>query len=73
MKYRHNNLELVMEDGRGWFYIGKQLMFRGSSYIALKMFITHSDNDPDIMDKFRKQLEQREKVTFRNERSADER
>ena len=36
----------------------------GDGYVAMKWFIQHSDNHPDVLKMFEKQLEQREKPKF---------
>ena len=36
----------------------------GDGYVAIKMFIQHSNNHPEVLKMFQKQLEQREKPKF---------
>ena len=62
--YRHENSILDTNDRRAKFYVNGQLRFMGDSYVAMKWFIQHSDNHPDVLKMFEKQLEQREKPKF---------
>ena len=52
---------------KGRFYVNGGLRFMGDSYTAMKMFIAHSGNDPDVMKEFRPQLEMREQVKWKKE------
>lgn len=45
-------------------YISGKLMFLGDGYIAIKMFIEQSGNNPAVVERFRTQLEQREAVNW---------
>ena len=49
---------------KGKLYINGQLRFMGDGYVAIKMFIQHSNNHPEVLKMFEKQLEQREKPKF---------
>ena len=60
MIYQHKQNMLEIQGSTGYLYSGKQLMFLGDSYAALIMFIKSSNYDQHILDKFRKQLEQRQ-------------
>ena len=62
--YRHENSILDTNDRRAKFYVNGQLRFMGDSYVAMKWFIQHSDNHPNVLKMFEKQLEQREKPKF---------
>ena len=64
MMYRHEDSILDCNDRRGKFYVNGQLRFMGDHYIAIKFFIHHSENHPDVLKMFEKQLEQREKPKF---------
>ena len=64
MIYRHEDSILDCNDRRGKFYVNGQLRFMGDHYIAIKFFIHHSENHPDVLKMFEKQLEQREKPKF---------
>ena len=74
MIYRHKNSELHTDDnGRSKFYINGGLRFMGDPYSAMKMFIDASNNHPEVLKMFQKQLEQREKPKFtRSEKKAQE-
>ena len=45
----------------------------GDGYVAIKMFINASNNHPEVLKMFQKQLEQREKPKFtRSEKKAQQ-
>ena len=62
--YKHEDSILDCNDRRGKFYVNGQLRFMGDHYIAIKFFIHHSENHPDVLEMFKNQLEQREKPRF---------
>jgi len=62
--YRHENSILDCNDRRAKFYVNGKLRFMGDSYVAMKWFIQYSNNHPDVLKMFEKQLEQREKPKF---------
>ena len=53
-----------MNGNKGKLYVNGRLRFMGDHYIAIKFFIHHSENHPDVLKMFEKQLEQREKPKF---------
>ena len=66
MVYNFGNLILDLNNSaRAKLYKNKQLVFIGDGYIALKMFLKDSEYHPDVMDKFKNQLEQREKYKWK--------
>ena len=67
VRYRHKNSELHNENGRGKFYVNGRLRFMGDPYAAMKMFIAHSENDPNVLKQFEKQLEMREQVRWKKD------
>jgi hypothetical protein len=69
-KIKHNQYELVIDGSTGLFYVNDRLMFKGFSYVAISMFIRSCDN-PNVTEKFRAQLEMREKPKFKEDRSSD--
>ena len=73
--YKHENSILDTNDRRAKFYVNGRLRFMGDSYVAMKWFIQHSENHPDVLKMFEKQLEQREKPKFNQserEKKAEE-
>jgi len=62
--YRHNNLVLDMDNGKGKLYVGNRLRFMGDPYVAITMMLRFSENHPDVRHMFRHQLEMREKPRF---------
>lgn len=69
-KLKHNQNELMIDGSIGTFYVNDRLMFRGFSYVAMNMFIRACD-DPNVTEKFRAQLEMREKPKFKEDKSSD--
>ncbi len=68
VRYRHKNSELHIDTGaKGKFYVNGGLRFMGDSYTAMKMFIAHSNNDPNVMKEFKTQLEMREQVKWKRD------
>ncbi len=66
MVYNFENLILDLNNSaRAKLYKDKQLVFIGDGYIALKMFLKDSEYHPDVMKKFKNQLEQREKYKWK--------
>lgn len=64
-RFIHDNLELDMDNSaRAKLYKDNQLIFVGNGYIAIKMMITESGNSPAVIQRFRAQLDQREKPRF---------
>ena len=47
-------------------YQDDKLVFMGDGYKAILQFIRLSDNAPEVMEKFRAQLEMREKPKFKS-------
>jgi len=61
---------LILDTGssnKARLYKDDRLIFMGDGYKAILQFIRLSDNAPEVMDKFRAQLEQREKPRFKPE------
>ena len=66
MVYNFGNLILDLNNSaRAKLYKNKQLVFIGDGYIALKMFLKDSEYHPEVMKKFKNQLEQREKYKWK--------
>ena len=64
MIYKHENNILDCNGRRAKLYVNGRLRFMGDHYIAIKFFIKHSEDHPDVLEMFKKQLEQREKPKF---------
>jgi len=62
--YRHKHIVLDMNGSKGKLYVNGKLRFMGDGYVAIKTFLNASDNHPDVLKMFQKQLEQREKPKF---------
>lgn len=62
--YKHENSILDCNGRRAKFYVNGRLRFMGDHYIAIKFFIKHSEDHPDVLEMFKNQLEQREKPRF---------
>lgn len=65
MIYIHKDSKLELEYGKGSLYHKGRLLFRGDGYIAIKMFIDKSENHPEVIEKFRPQLNSREEVRWK--------
>lgn len=73
MIYKHKNIVLEKDTSKGKLYINGNLRFMGDGYVAIKMFVDASNNHPEVLKMFQKQLEQREKPKFtRSEKKAQE-
>lgn len=66
MIYEWNDLGILLEieGSRGKLYHHNKINFIGDSYISIKKAIALSGDHPDVIDKFKNQLEQREKIRF---------
>jgi hypothetical protein len=66
MIYKWNDLgiSLEIEGSRGKLYLNDSLKFIGDSYLSIKKAIALSGDHPSVIDKFKNQLEQREKCRF---------
>ena len=67
MRYQHKDSELHTDNGRSKFYVNGRLKFMGDPYTAMKMFIAHSENDPNVLKQFEKQLQMREQVRWKKD------
>jgi len=69
--YRHKNFVLDMNESKGKLYVDGWLRFMGDHYVAITMLLRFSENHPDVREKFKTQLEMREKPRFaESERGA---
>ena len=68
VKYYWKHIVLDLDNSaRAKLYDGNQLVFLGDGYMALKMFITRSGNDPAVTKKFKSQLQMREKLQWKDQ------
>ena len=65
MRYQHKDLILELWNSKGTLYKNGKIVFRGDGYISIKMFITESDNNPEVIKRFRPQLDSREEVKWK--------
>ena len=72
MWYEHQEYKLELLYGKAKFYDKGQLMFKGDGYTGLQMFIRASNNNPEVMEKFKSQLRMREKPRFENLPKSDD-
>jgi hypothetical protein len=64
MLYKHKNNILLIEGSIGKVYRNQELLFKGNSYVAIKLFIKNSDNNESVSKMFEAQLTMREKCRF---------
>tara|TARA_B100000424_G_C22912374_1_gene485412 strand:- start:967 stop:1233 length:267 start_codon:yes stop_codon:yes gene_type:complete len=67
MRYDFKNLKLEINNNTGTLYKNDKLLFRGDSYISIKMFLAESNNNEWIRKKFRAQLEMREHCRWKKQ------
>ena len=64
-RYDYKNHALELKGSRGTVYSDNRLLFRGDGYIAIKMFIDKSNNDPNVVKIFKSQLDMREDCKYK--------
>ena len=64
-RYDYKNHALELKGSRGTVYSDNKLLFRGDGYIAIKMFIDKSNNDPNVVKIFKSQLDMREDCKYK--------
>lgn len=72
MIYQHKENILDVRGGTGYFYKSSQLLFKGDAYKAILMFIKFSNNNKNVLDAFKKQLNQREECRLKKFDGKDE-
>jgi len=65
MIYQHKENILDVRGGTGFFYHSDQLLFKGDAYKAILMFIRFSNNNKNVLEVFKKQLNQREECRLK--------
>lgn len=71
MIYEHKNNKLDVRGRIGHLYVNQHLLFVGDSYKAILMFIKFSNNNKNVLNKFRNQLEQREECKLKKLNSVE--
>ena len=64
-RYDYKNHALELKGSKGTVYSDNKLLFRGDGYIAIKMFIDKSNNDPNVVKIFKSQLDMREDCKYK--------
>ena len=64
-RYDYKNHALELKGSKGTVYSNNKLLFRGDGYIAIKMFIEKSNNDPNVIKIFKSQLDMREDCKYK--------
>lgn len=64
-RFTHKDKFMDMDYGKATVYDGGRLMFKGCAYVGIKTFIRLCEYDPAVMERFRMQLELREKPPFK--------
>ena len=59
--YQYNEFTYVHDYGKSRLYQGNHLLFKGNAWSGILMFLSHTDNAPEVRKMFKAQLEQREK------------
>jgi len=67
LKYTHKQYTFVTQDSKSSLYKSGKLLFIGNSWTGLNLFIKHTNNDPNVVEMFRSQLEQRQAIKLRSE------
>lgn len=70
MIYRFKD-KVIEWDGKAKVYSGGWLVFKGCGFIGILTFIKLCDHHPDVVEKFKPQLEQREKTRFKEAKPND--
>ena len=66
-RYEKGNNKLELWGSKASLYKDGVLTFRGDGYIAIKMFIANTNNDPEVMKIFKSQLDMREEVKWKKQ------
>ena len=64
-RYDYKNHALELKGSKGTVYSDNKLLFRGDGYIAIKMFIDKSNQDPNVVKIFKSQLDMREDCKYK--------
>jgi len=71
MLYKYKNNNLLVDGSIGKVYRDQALLFKGNSYVAIKLFIKNSDNNENVLKMFEKQLTMREQCKFQIKERMD--
>ena len=61
MVYYYDDFVYVHDHGKARLYKANQLLFKGNAWSGILMFLSQTDNAPEVRKMFKAQLEQREK------------
>jgi len=64
--YRYNDFVYIHDYGKARLYKANHLLFKGNAWTGVLMFLSHTDNAPEVREMFKAQLGQREKPRFGN-------
>tara|TARA_X000001036_G_scaffold437245_1_gene482161 strand:+ start:668 stop:1012 length:345 start_codon:yes stop_codon:yes gene_type:complete len=70
--YEYNNFVYIHDYGKARLYKGKHLIFKGNAWTGILMFLSHTDNAPEVREMFKAQIDQREKPRFSNTATKSE-
>jgi len=59
--YEYKDFVYIHEHGKARLYKGKHLLFKGNAWSGILMFLSNTNNAPEVREMFKAQLEQREK------------
>ena len=67
MVYKYEDYRYVHDYGKGMLYRGNHLIFKGNAWTGVLLFLDHTNNAPEVRQMFRNQLNQREKLKFKQD------
>jgi|TARA_B100001094_G_scaffold178719_1_gene172853 hypothetical protein len=59
--YEYKDFVYIHDYGKARLYKANHLLFKGNAWSGILMFLSHTDNAPEVRKMFKAQLEQREK------------
>jgi hypothetical protein len=69
--YEYKNFVYIHDYGKARLYKGNQLLFKGNAWSGILMFLSHTDNAPEVRQMFKAQLEQREEKKYKEARKPN--
>ena len=60
MVYEYKDFVYIHDYGKARLYKGNHLLFKGNAWSGILMFLSNTDNAPEVREMFKAQLEQRE-------------
>lgn len=61
MVYEYKDFVYIHDYGKARLYKANHLLFKGNAWSGILMFLSHTENAPEVRKMFKAQLEQREK------------